>query len=676
MEPKTHAFGRMIPVAATTIVLTILYVRSLQPYVGFWDTGEMQTVPYILGVAHPTGYPTVILMGWAFTHLVAFGNVAWRMNLCCALCYAATAGILVWSSMRAGAHAVVAIALGIAYGTVPLIWTHATYADVFAPTALLAAVTIAALDRAMATSSTRALRIAGGALGLALGTHLTTLWLVPGALVAVFLSGASGDAVRRLRTFGGPLVLGTLVYLYLPLASYVNTALRRDPTRALGIAPGRQFFDYAHVADPRNLLWLVTGQQVSASQSIFATILRPDLVAVVAHTAQRLALEIPTTLGVLVAIAILFAVVRRDVRVTPLLLSIGCALPFTAGFTAESEPRRYFIVSVWVLCLLGAYGCVRLEQLFANRIRSRALAFVIFAALFSLDRTLYRGGAALFLQPQDRLSRTYIDDVIADTPRDAVIVVEWVPGTPIAYAAYVEHRLDRRILDVGLPATEAVFFQRWLKRRPVWVIASAPPATPFAAFAPGRRLFLQADPRFDLYLFEARRRASLRSEHSAVDDGLDRRANPAVAHLDRDRTQRGSQTRPLDARAVGETKGRIVIRAQDVFAKDRDAATNVERNTKVRANVLVDVYGITVAHDDDARRNRRFGFERHADRAAIRYVADGAEVDHAGTVAGAGTSTKSRCSEYRGPACATYGPISDDFTPNTASLSMYGSPST
>jgi hypothetical protein len=645
MEPKTPGFGRAIPVAATTIVLAILYVRSLQPYVGFWDTGEMQTVPYILGVAHPTGYPTVILMGWAFTHLFAFGNVAWRMNLCCGLCYVATAGSLTWSSMRAGAHAIVAIALGIAYGTLPLIWTHATYADVFAPTALLAAVTIAALERAMVTASARALRLAGGALGLALGTHLTTLWLIPGALVAVFLSGAPGDVMRRLRTFGGPLVIGTSVYLYLPLASFINTALRRDPTRALGIEPGRQFFDYAHVADPRNLLWLVTGQQVSASQSIYATVLRPDLVAVVTQTAQRLANEIPPALGVLAAVAILFAVVVRDARVAPLLLSIGCALPFTAGFGAESEPRRYFIVSVWILCLLAGYGCARLERLFTNRVPSRAIAFVLFAMLFSLDRTLYRVGAPLFLQPQDRLGRTYVDDVIADTPRDAVIVVEWVPATPLAYAAYVERRLDRRILDVGLPATEARFFERWLKRRPVWVIASSRPATPFSSFAPGRRLFLQADPRFDLSLSEARRRTSPRFERSAVDDGLHRRAHAAVAHLDRNRTQRRAKTRPFDARAVGETERRVMIRAQDVFAKDRDAATDVERNTKMRADVLVCVHDVTVADDHDARRNRWFGFDRHLDRAAIGHVRDGAEVDHAGTRAGSGTSTKSRCNE-------------------------------
>ena len=38
------------------------------PGVGFWDTGEFQTVLPILGTAHPTGYPTYVLLGWARQH--------------------------------------------------------------------------------------------------------------------------------------------------------------------------------------------------------------------------------------------------------------------------------------------------------------------------------------------------------------------------------------------------------------------------------------------------------------------------------------------------------------------------------------------------------------------------------------------------------------------------------
>ncbi|MGZ8514397.1 MAG: hypothetical protein ACXWXA_05075 [Candidatus Limnocylindrales bacterium] len=36
---------------------------ALLPGVAFWDTGELQTVGPLLGTAHPTGFPTYVLLG-------------------------------------------------------------------------------------------------------------------------------------------------------------------------------------------------------------------------------------------------------------------------------------------------------------------------------------------------------------------------------------------------------------------------------------------------------------------------------------------------------------------------------------------------------------------------------------------------------------------------------------
>ena len=45
------------------------------PGIAFGDWGEMQTVPHVLGVAHPTGYPTYILLAW-LAELVPLGSIA------------------------------------------------------------------------------------------------------------------------------------------------------------------------------------------------------------------------------------------------------------------------------------------------------------------------------------------------------------------------------------------------------------------------------------------------------------------------------------------------------------------------------------------------------------------------------------------------------------------------
>ena len=43
------------------------------PGIAFGDWGEMQSVSHVLGVAHPTGYPTYIILGW-FAQLVPIGS--------------------------------------------------------------------------------------------------------------------------------------------------------------------------------------------------------------------------------------------------------------------------------------------------------------------------------------------------------------------------------------------------------------------------------------------------------------------------------------------------------------------------------------------------------------------------------------------------------------------------
>ena len=47
----------MIAAAVTFIASMVVYLLTMMPGPAFMDTGEFQTVTYVLGVAHPTGYP-------------------------------------------------------------------------------------------------------------------------------------------------------------------------------------------------------------------------------------------------------------------------------------------------------------------------------------------------------------------------------------------------------------------------------------------------------------------------------------------------------------------------------------------------------------------------------------------------------------------------------------------
>src|SRR5438876_917888 len=52
------------------IITLAVYLLTLSPTFGFIDKGELVADATTLGIAHPTGYPTIMLLGFLFTKIV------------------------------------------------------------------------------------------------------------------------------------------------------------------------------------------------------------------------------------------------------------------------------------------------------------------------------------------------------------------------------------------------------------------------------------------------------------------------------------------------------------------------------------------------------------------------------------------------------------------------------
>ena len=123
-----------------------VYLRTLARSVPAGDSGEMITVAWILGVAHPSGYPLFTMLGHLFTFL-PFGPPAFRVNLMSAVFHAAAAGMtsvviyrlmaveaddhglkerLPWAGVAGAAVGGLALAFSSAF------WAYALVAEVFA----------------------------------------------------------------------------------------------------------------------------------------------------------------------------------------------------------------------------------------------------------------------------------------------------------------------------------------------------------------------------------------------------------------------------------------------------------------------------------------------------------------------------------------------------------------
>ncbi len=82
-------------------------------------------MPYVLGIAHPTGFPLFTLAGWAFTHVFALGGVAWRMNVLSALCVAIAAGATALLALVLGSGAFEAFIGAMLFAWCSAVWNKA-----------------------------------------------------------------------------------------------------------------------------------------------------------------------------------------------------------------------------------------------------------------------------------------------------------------------------------------------------------------------------------------------------------------------------------------------------------------------------------------------------------------------------------------------------------------------
>ena len=196
------------------------------------DGGELAAAAHTLGIAHPPGYPTYLLLAHVFTHL-PIGEVATRTNLLSAFCAAGTAALVTWVLAQLLRCRAVALGTGLALAFSPLIWSQATVTEVhslngFFAALLLAFAALAGAPSRRAPRQTAVLALAiGGAWGISLGNHPTVLFCGPLAILALL-------RLHRFAPLGiVGLALGLAVYAYLPLRAATGPPLNWGDPRTL-----------------------------------------------------------------------------------------------------------------------------------------------------------------------------------------------------------------------------------------------------------------------------------------------------------------------------------------------------------------------------------------------------------------------------------------------------------
>jgi hypothetical protein len=384
-----------------------VYLRTLYPgLVGDGDTPKFQYVGAILGTPHNPGYPLYLLVSHAFSRL-PFGTLAWRINLLSAACAALAVALLFVVQRRLDVGRAPAAAAALAAAFAPVFWSQATLAEVYAPAAALLMAVIAATlawGTAEPPRSTARLLVAIGLASLALGHHLTIVFVAP-ALVVYALATDARAALRPRVLAGGAALVA------LGLAQYLLILVRtRQGAAYLG----------SYASNLRELAGVMRGAQFASR--LFAFDARALVTERVPEFARLFQAELSLA-GCLLALAGMLVLARRRAR-EALLLALGALGVVAFALNYRVDDPQVFLIPAFVLAwpFVGA----GLDALTAPLARRATRPFTLAAALVPLLLPLAQFRA--HRRASDHSERTfetrYFRAVFEALPAHSVVLAE------------------------------------------------------------------------------------------------------------------------------------------------------------------------------------------------------------------------------------------------------------
>ncbi|HEX3463404.1 MAG TPA: DUF2723 domain-containing protein [Candidatus Elarobacter sp.] len=462
-------------VAIAFAVPLVVLLASVRTAVGFWDIGDLQTVAWIAGIPYPTGFPGYVMIAWLWTHVVPFGSVAARVNALSALALAGGTATVAALALLFDAAPLVAILGAWTFAFARAVWLRATYADVHPLGFAVAFVAVALAVRWSLRGDRRALATGIVLAGVAVAVDNTTVLILLGGVVATLARPWPAWLVVRCVAIAAVIVVAA--YAYLPLRSAYVTAHRADPTLALGIEPGRPFWDDHHPATADGFRALVAGTEWNAGDSLLR-IVTPDAVrAAVQRFGPGLLEDAPQGLAVAALIGLAFALARAPVPVIGLIVAAAVPALFGASYPAEADPGRYGFALYAVLAFGAAVAADRTIRAFGRARPQLALAAVCGLLVLVLAHDAARGREVYALR--ENAEAAELGERVAASTRDgAVVVSPWDFATPLAYRAYVERGLGTRIVVCALPHDHLAEYRAWLRERQVAIVSDGPPDLP------------------------------------------------------------------------------------------------------------------------------------------------------------------------------------------------------
>ena len=433
-----------LPPAVLALSLLAIYLRTLAPGLSWANNGadgaDLITAVVTGGIPHPTGYPLYILLAELFQALPV-GSLAFRTNLLSAIATSLAAVLLYMTVVRfldvesPGHSWPAGLVAGYAFGLAPLVWSQAVITEVYALQALLTALVMYFFTAGWIAQKNQD-RLRGLSLGLAMGNHITAIFLAP---LVIFGNAGRRSSPSRDGSFDYQAILSRSLFVFVGLAVYLIL-----PWRASSNPP----INWGNPSTPDGLWWLVSGR-------LYAENLHSLTGAEALSRIQAWADLLMGQWGLLGLSLAFFGLAFTFSPSNLYTFTIWQAVFYSAFAMLYDSPDSYVYLipvcisfSIWIG--LGLSGMM--NSTFAQRYGRGIPIFLVCL--------LYLFGLAAYHMPQvdaskDLRAESFGREVISIAPQDAIVFAK---GDRAVFTLwYFQFALDERP-DIAIVATDLLHF--------------------------------------------------------------------------------------------------------------------------------------------------------------------------------------------------------------------------
>lgn len=440
----------------------LVYLATLAPGVYGFDSAELASGVYSLGIVHPPGFPLYMLLGKLFTFL-PLGSVAYRLNLMSAFFAALTIYVLykVIFSITAKKWAAWVSSAFLAFSI--YFWQMSVVTEVYTLHTFFLVFEIFILLKWRETGKHATLIFFAFVYGLSLTNHTTGLLFAPGFAWMILSSpGWKWKIEWFWAAMIGSFLAALLLYLYIPI--------RANSTTSLNYLKEYYSMDVTTLS---GLLWMVSGKAYHFFAFGYATSeIWHELVDGI-----RLLWRNFMGVGFLMGVLGVFTSCKKNWKI-----GMGCLLLFLGNFIFYVNYRvldkdTMFLPAFTVFAVWIGFGLSFLDDLlgklfteidFKKGVQFAHPVFWVSLIFMTVFLNWRWTDMSQMLGPE-----TFSNTILDSATDGATIIASWSPAVVLEYYQIVEGRRTDLTIYNQSRSEVARYYQYWSSGKSSAQIASA-----------------------------------------------------------------------------------------------------------------------------------------------------------------------------------------------------------